>query len=196
MYICMFELRGVGFAHVLQEWPVEVYFSLCCSLASYRIERSWSRVGSTDSQPYWSPRKVEWWRETQTHCAYLQQLVHHCMIVVWMSLDHHYRHFHHYTFSVLSRCSNAMVLAWHTYFTTVGHLYRVNDMKKTLLFQAEESARLSRESKELERKLAQLEESHKWVVCTLVHIIIITCMYVVSNVYYPNWLVYTFIVWH
>ena len=34
-------------------------------------------------------------------------------------------------------------------------------MKKTLLFQAEEAARLSKESKELDRKLAQLEESHK-----------------------------------
>lgn len=40
-------------------------------------------------------------------------------------------------------------------------LYRVNKMKKTLLFQAEESARLSKEGKELDRKLAQLEESHK-----------------------------------
>ena len=147
---------------------------------SYRIERSWSRVGSTDSQPYWSSRKVECWRETQTHCAYLQELVHQYMIVVWMSLDHHYWHFHHYTYI---QCSIKVVIVWYshgigTYFTNVEHLYRVNDMKKTLLFQAEESARLSRESKELERKLAQLEESHKWAVCTLVRIIIITYMYV------------------
>ena len=41
-------------------------------------------------------------------------------------------------------------------------------MKKNLLFQAEESARLSRESKELERKLAQLEESHKYVGCVYI----------------------------
>ena len=39
----------------------------------------------------------------------------------------------------------------------------VNTSKHTLLFQAEESARMEKETEELGFRLAQLQESHQWV---------------------------------
>ena len=47
-------------------------------------------------------------------------------------------------------------------------------MKDTLLFQAEESARLSQEEKVLEKKLVKIKESHR-LVWTIYYIILCTC---------------------
>ena len=49
----------------------------------------------------------------------------------------------------------------HTRTCTHTHTHSVSTSKHTLLFQAEESARLEKENRELEFKLGQLQETHK-----------------------------------
>ena len=59
-------------------------------------------------------------------------------------------------------------------------------MKDTLLFQAEESARLSKEEKVLEKKLVKIKESHRLVWTTYYIILYYVCTCKAKVAYTPT----------
>ena len=87
-------------------------------------------------------KKNFWGGRKSSTCLYVCTLLVHCYI-------------HAYTSSVLL-CTQGL--------NNVYNACSVNGSKRTLLYQAEEGAKLEAENKDLHFRIAQLKESHAWVV--------------------------------